>query len=114
MKLKILQLFLSILLLSGLVACTENEPDEDTGDSKSQDNTEIVENEPETEDDIDDLFAEVKNNSPTSERIKALEDIAMHYYWYGGDLKVAEEEIFKGITLHEIKIMMEEEFKKGE
>jgi len=113
MKLKILQLFLSILLLSGLVACTENEPDEDTGDSKSQDNTEIVENEPETEDDIDDLFAEVKNNSPTSERIKALEDIAMHYYWYGGDLKVAEEEIFKGITLHGDYDVVEEAFQQA-
>ncbi len=41
----------------------------------------------------------LKNDAPTADRIKQLEDIAMHYYWNGGDLKKAEEEIFKGITL---------------
>lgn len=41
----------------------------------------------------------VKTDEPTSYRINQLEDIAMYYYWHGGDLKQAEEEIFKGITL---------------
>ncbi|WP_210367029.1 YdcF family protein [Bacillus sp. REN3] len=41
----------------------------------------------------------IKTDEPTSYRINQLEDIAMYYYWHGGDLKQAEEEIFKGITL---------------
>lgn len=49
---------------------------------------------------VDELFEQVRNNAPTGERIQALERIAMHYYWYGGDLLQAEQEIFKGITLH--------------
>ncbi|MCC3276649.1 YdcF family protein [Arthrobacter sp. zg-Y20] len=49
---------------------------------------------------LESLFSAVRNNAPTGERIDALEAIAMHYYWYGGDLLQAEEEIFQGITLH--------------
>lgn len=113
MKLKILRLFLSIVLLSGLTACFDKDSDENTGDSQSKDNTEVVESDQEAEEDIDDLFAEVKNNSPTHERIKAFEDIAMHYYWYGGDLNVAEEEIFKGITLHGDYDVVEEAFQQA-
>lgn len=45
------------------------------------------------------IIAPVKTDEPTSYRIKQLEEIAMYYYWHGGDLKKAEEEIFKGITL---------------
>ncbi|WP_066074160.1 YdcF family protein [Neobacillus soli] len=45
------------------------------------------------------IIAPIKTDEPTSYRINQLEDIAMHYYWHGGDLKQAEEEIFKGITL---------------
>jgi uncharacterized SAM-binding protein YcdF (DUF218 family) len=33
-------------------------------------------------------------------RIKELVDTGMRYYWTGGDVKKAESEIFKGITLH--------------
>src|SRR5215217_7214455 len=33
-------------------------------------------------------------------RIKTLVDTGMQYYWTGGDVKRAEVEIFKGITLH--------------
>ncbi|MBA1156511.1 YdcF family protein [Microvirga mediterraneensis] len=33
-------------------------------------------------------------------RIKTLVDTGMQYYWSGGDVKKAEAEIFKGITLH--------------
>ncbi|ERM16368.1 YdcF family protein [Brevibacillus laterosporus] len=41
----------------------------------------------------------VKNDEPTSYRINQLKETAMYYYWHGGDLKKAEAEIFKGITL---------------
>ncbi|PWK65892.1 YdcF family protein [Aminobacter sp. AP02] len=33
-------------------------------------------------------------------RIKELVDTGMKYYWSGGDVKKAEAEVFKGITLH--------------
>jgi vancomycin permeability regulator SanA len=33
-------------------------------------------------------------------RIKTLVDTGMQYYWSGGDVKKAEAEVFKGITLH--------------
>jgi len=33
-------------------------------------------------------------------RIKTLVDTGMQYYWSGGDVKKAETEVFKGITLH--------------
>lgn len=33
-------------------------------------------------------------------RIKELVDTGMRYYWTGGDVKKAEAEVFKGITLH--------------
>ncbi|MFF2445595.1 ElyC/SanA/YdcF family protein [Neobacillus sp. NPDC058068] len=45
------------------------------------------------------IIAPIKTDEPTSNRLKQLEEIAMYYYWHGGDLKKAEEEIFKGITL---------------
>ena len=35
-----------------------------------------------------------------AERIQTLVDTGMQYYWTGGDVKKAEAEIFKGITLH--------------
>jgi hypothetical protein len=44
-------------------------------------------------------ISSLKNDEATSYRIKQLEDIAMYYYWHGGDIKKAETEIFKGITL---------------
>lgn len=107
----VLVMVIMTFLLVGLYACDDNtDPnsnatvetltreeiaDEETSDSNNNSTDEVTQAE-----DIEDLFNKVKNNSPTSERIQALRDIAMHYYWYGGDLKVAEEEIFKGITLH--------------
>jgi tetratricopeptide (TPR) repeat protein len=45
------------------------------------------------------VITPIKTDEPTSYRINQLEDIAMYYYWHGGDLKQAEEDIFKGITL---------------
>lgn len=45
------------------------------------------------------VIAPIKTDEPTAHRLKQLEEIAMYYYWHGGDLKKAEEEIFKGITL---------------
>lgn len=33
-------------------------------------------------------------------RVKALVDTGMQFYWTGGDMKKAEAEVFKGITLH--------------
>jgi hypothetical protein len=44
-------------------------------------------------------ISSLKHDEATSYRIKQLEDIAMYYYWHGGDIKKAETEIFKGITL---------------
>jgi tetratricopeptide (TPR) repeat protein len=44
-------------------------------------------------------ISSLKNDEATSYRLKQLEDIAMYYYWHGGDIKKAETEIFKGITL---------------
>jgi hypothetical protein len=41
----------------------------------------------------------LKTDEPTAERIDQLKEIAMYYYWHGGDLQKAEKEIFKGITL---------------
>ncbi|MFC1457775.1 ElyC/SanA/YdcF family protein [Microvirga arabica] len=35
-----------------------------------------------------------------ADRIKTLVDTGMQYYWSGGDVKKAEAEVFKGITLH--------------
>jgi vancomycin permeability regulator SanA len=36
----------------------------------------------------------------TADRIKTLVETGMQYYWSGGDVKKAETEVFKGITLH--------------
>lgn len=36
----------------------------------------------------------------TEARIRTLVDTGMQYYWSGGDVKKAETEVFKGITLH--------------
>src|SRR5699024_11767137 len=98
------------------LADCDNNDTEKNGNTRSNDegnNTEEVIDGKNSEESIEDLFKKVKNNSPTSERIEALEDIAMHYYWYGGDLKVAEEEIFKGITLHGDYDVVEEGFQQA-
>lgn len=113
LKSNLLILVLAILLMVGLAACDDNDVknNEGTSANKEENRTEEAIDEKNSENGIEDLFNQVKNNSPTSERIQALEDIAMHYYWYGGDLKVAEEEIFKGITLHGDYDAVEEAFK---
>ncbi len=38
-------------------------------------------------------------NSENQKKVDELSQIAMHYYWNGGDLKKVEKEFFKGITL---------------
>lgn len=63
--------------------------------------------------DTEELFQRVRNNEPTSERISALEEIAMHYYWYGGDMKQAEKELFQGITLHGDYDVVEQSFARA-
>lgn len=45
-----------------------------------------------------------------AERIKTLVDTGMQYYWSGGDVKKAEAEIFKGITLHGRYDVVEQSF----
>ena len=45
-----------------------------------------------------------------AERIKTLVDTGMQYYWSGGDVKKAETEIFKGITLHGRYDVVEQSF----
>ncbi|HMF67102.1 MAG TPA: hypothetical protein VK602_05785 [Phyllobacterium sp.] len=45
-----------------------------------------------------------------AERIKTLVDTGMQYYWTGGDVKKAEAEIFKGITLHGRYDVVEQSF----
>ncbi|SMF86495.1 Uncharacterized conserved protein [Paenibacillus uliginis N3/975] len=54
-----------------------------------------------------------KNDAPTSERIQQLIDTAMHFYWNGGDLKQAEKDIFKGITLKGKYDVVENAFKQA-
>lgn len=61
----------------------------------------------------EDLFNKVRNNEPTSDRINALKQIAMQYYWYGGDMKKAEEELFQGITLHGKYDVVEQSFARA-
>jgi tetratricopeptide (TPR) repeat protein len=55
----------------------------------------------------------VRNDEPTSHRINQLEEIAMYYYWHGGDLQKAEKEIFKGITLKGKYDVVENAFKEA-
>jgi tetratricopeptide (TPR) repeat protein len=55
----------------------------------------------------------LKNDEPTSDRIDQLKEIAMYYYWHGGDLQKAEKEIFKGITLKGKYDVVENAFKEA-
>jgi tetratricopeptide (TPR) repeat protein len=55
----------------------------------------------------------IKNDEPTSDRIDQLKEIAMHYYWHGGDIQKAEKEIFKGITLKGKFDVVENAFKEA-
>lgn len=49
-------------------------------------------------------------DTQNAERIKTLVDTGMQYYWSGGDVKKAEAEIFKGITLHGRYDVVEQSF----
>ena len=55
----------------------------------------------------------IKTDEPTSDRIDQLKEIAMYYYWHGGDLEKAEKEIFKGITLKGKYDVVEHAFKEA-
>jgi tetratricopeptide (TPR) repeat protein len=55
----------------------------------------------------------LRTDEPTSYRIDQLKDIAMYYYWHGGDLEKAEKEIFKGITLKGKYDVVEQAFKEA-
>ena len=99
------------ILSLGIAGCSQindlqedQKADEDSSTEVVDDNK-VLENES-----SEDLFEKVRNNEPTQSRIDALTDIAMYYYWYGGDKKVAEEELFKGITLHGDYGVVEESF----
>lgn len=46
-------------------------------------------------------------------RIRELVDTGMHYYWSGGDIKKAEAEVFKGITLHGRYDVVEQAFSQA-
>ncbi|TYR80720.1 YdcF family protein [Priestia megaterium] len=55
----------------------------------------------------------LKNDEPTSDRINHFKEIAMHYYWHGGDIQQAEKDIFKGITLKGKYDVVENAFKEA-
>jgi tetratricopeptide (TPR) repeat protein len=55
----------------------------------------------------------IRTDEPTSYRIDQLKEIAMYYYWHGGDLEKAEKEIFKGITLKGKYDVVEHAFKEA-
>ncbi|QGQ44849.1 YdcF family protein [Metabacillus sediminilitoris] len=55
----------------------------------------------------------IKNDEPTSDRIEHYKEMAMYYYWHGGDIKQAEKEIFKGITLKGKYDVVENAFKEA-
>ncbi|HAJ69811.1 MAG TPA: hypothetical protein DCO62_01070 [Alkalibacterium sp.] len=105
---KYLLLFSTVSI--GLAGCAqvENAPEEavepppmeETGENAVEEET------------PEELFEQVQNNAPTQERLDALVDIAMHYYWHGGDLNVAEEDFFQGITLHGDYDVVEESFRQ--
>lgn len=90
----------------------ENNGNSNNDETNEENNEEISEENMETQN-VEELFEQVENNSPTSDRIQALEEIAMYYYWHGGDLEEAEEEIFEGITLHGDYDVVEESFRQA-
>ncbi|WNS79201.1 ElyC/SanA/YdcF family protein [Domibacillus sp. DTU_2020_1001157_1_SI_ALB_TIR_016] len=55
----------------------------------------------------------IRNDEPTADRINEFKDIAMYYYWHGGDIQQAEKEIFKGITLKGKYDVVENAFKEA-
>ncbi|GAA0476972.1 ElyC/SanA/YdcF family protein [Alkalibacterium indicireducens] len=107
---KYLLLFSTVSI--GLAGCAqvENAPAEEAVETPPMEETGENAVEEETP---EELFEQVQNNAPTQERLDALVDIAMHYYWHGGDLNVAEEEFFQGITLHGDYDIVEESFRQA-
>ncbi|WP_026580800.1 YdcF family protein [Bacillus sp. J33] len=67
--------------------------------------------EPETAQTADVHVNSIRNDESTSDRIEKYKEMAMYYYWHGGDIKQAEEEIFKGITLKGKYDVVENAFK---
>ncbi|NUU60413.1 YdcF family protein [Paenibacillus agri] len=55
----------------------------------------------------------IRNDEPTYERINQYKDLAMYYYWHGGDIKQSEKDIFKGITLKGKYDVVENAFKEA-
>jgi vancomycin permeability regulator SanA len=55
----------------------------------------------------------IRNDEPTADRIEQYKEMAMYYYWHGGDIKQAEKEIFKGITLKGKFDVVENAFKEA-
>lgn len=106
---KYLLLFSTVSI--GLAGCAqvENAPEEEAVEPPPMEETGENAVEEETP---EELFEQVQNNAPTQERLDALVDIAMHYYWHGGDLNVAEEDFFQGITLHGDYDVVEESFRQ--
>lgn len=67
--------------------------------------------EPETAQTAEAHVNSIRNDESTSDRIEKYKEMAMYYYWHGGDIKQAEEEIFKGITLKGKYDVVENAFK---
>lgn len=55
----------------------------------------------------------IKNDEPTYQRINQYKDLAMYYYWHGGDIQQSEKDIFKGITLKGKYDVVENAFKEA-
>ncbi|MFF2908034.1 ElyC/SanA/YdcF family protein [Paenibacillus sp. NPDC057934] len=56
---------------------------------------------------------QIRNDEPTYERINQYKDLAMYYYWHGGDVQQSEKDIFKGITLKGKYDVVENAFKEA-
>ncbi|MEH7886938.1 ElyC/SanA/YdcF family protein [Bacillus sp. JJ1609] len=106
---KFSKIFLACLFtLSVMTGCTVDKDNgerangpktQNIGDNKEISNYEKNKARVSTVEETDNIATPVKNDEPTSRRINHFKDIAMYYYWHGGDIKQAEKDIFKGITL---------------
>ncbi|MFC3746965.1 ElyC/SanA/YdcF family protein [Paenibacillus sp. GCM10012306] len=56
---------------------------------------------------------QIRNDEPTYQRINQYKDLAMYYYWHGGDVQQSEKDIFKGITLKGKYDVVENAFKEA-
>jgi tetratricopeptide (TPR) repeat protein len=98
-------LFVFLFAMSIITGCTTNKDKEvqanETKTQNADDTKGAVDNQVrvKTGAETGHLSTPVKNDEPTSDRINHFKDIAMYYYWHGGDIKQAEKDIFKGITL---------------